>query len=218
MFGMGVAGRRITLGPSVLLALLCLGGCAPAVIPPPESLYVRDVQGEVFDITPVRGEVKSLLHRRGSFEYKCTECHNDFTSAQRQNAEIPEHAEINARFNHGLNTFCVNCHHPSDRNSFVAHDGSPIPSTEPALLCSKCHGPTYREWEVGIHGRQNGGWERDNPARKKLLCIQCHDPHQPAFASMVPDPPTIRNRFDDRRDHSAAHAAAEEPSPDGGAP
>ncbi len=218
MVGMGVAGSQRTLGLSVLLALLCLGGCAPAVIPAPESLYVRDVQGEVFDITPVRGEVKPLLHRRGSFEYKCTECHNDFKSAQRQNAEIPEHAEINARFNHGLNTFCVNCHHPSDRNSFVAHDGSPIPSTEPALLCSKCHGPTYREWEVGIHGRQNGGWERDNPARKKLLCIQCHDPHQPAFASMVPDPPTIRSRFEVRGDHSVAHVAAEEPSPDGGAP
>ncbi len=217
MVGMGLAGNQRTLNLSVLLALLCLGGCTPAVIPPHESLYVRELQGEVFDITPVRGEVMPLLHRRGSFEYKCTECHNDFTSAQRQNAEIPEHAEINARFNHGLNTFCVNCHHPTDRNSYMAHDGSPIPSTEPALLCSKCHGPTYREWEVGIHGRQNGGWERDNPARKKLLCIQCHDPHHPAFASMVPDPPTIRSRFEAGRSEDGGHAGSEAHGPDGGA-
>lgn len=201
-----------------LLMGLFLGACVPAVIPPPESLFVREVQGEVFDITPVRGALKPLLHRRGSFEYKCTECHNDFTSAQRQNAEIPEHAKINAGFDHGLNTFCVNCHHPTDRSAYVAHDGSVIPSTDPALLCSKCHGPTYREWQVGIHGRQNGSWERDNPARTKLLCIQCHDPHQPKFAPMTPDPPTIRSRFDTGAGHGEEHAAAEKQNPDGGVP
>lgn len=219
MFGNGAVGRRKTLELLVLWGVLCLGGCAPSVIPPPESLYAREVKGEVFDITPVRGEVKPLLHRRGSFEYKCTECHNDFTSPQRQNAEIPEHAEINARFDHGLNTFCVNCHHPSDRNSYVAHDGSPIPSTEPALLCSKCHGPTYREWQVGVHGRQNGGWERDNPERRKLLCIQCHDPHFPAFAPMAPDPPTIRSRFEAGKKDESVHAGHEAapPAPEGGA-
>lgn len=199
---------------SVLLVIavgLCISGCKPVpAMPSPESLYVRDVQGEVFDTTPVRGAVKPLLHRRPPFEYKCSECHTDFTSPPRQNAEIPEHAEINARFDHGLNTFCVNCHNPQDRNTYVAHDGSPIPSTEPALLCSKCHGPTYREWQVGIHGRANGGWERDNPARTKLLCIQCHDPHQPKFAPMRPDPPTIRSRFESSARHGVEPAPAVE--------
>lgn len=172
-----------------------LAGCGP-VAPPADALYVRDVPGEVFDTTPVRGEFRPLLHRRGSFEYRCTECHSDFASARRQNQEIPEHAEIVARFDHGMNTFCVNCHHAEDRNAYVDHDGSPIPSSEPARLCAKCHGPTYREWQIGVHGRQNGSWERDSPAREKLLCIQCHDPHHPKFAPMTPDPPTIQTRFE----------------------
>lgn len=205
----------ILLSTLVSVAGLSVTGCRPENVAKPEPLYVRNVDGEVFDTTPVRGEVKPLVHRRGSFEYKCSECHNDFSSPPRQNPEIPEHAEINARFNHGLNTFCVNCHNPTDRNTYVAHDGSAIPSTEPAILCSKCHGPTYREWQVGIHGRSNGGWERDNPARKKLLCIQCHDPHQPKFAPMKPDPPTILSRFDKRRGRGPEVKPLETATPDG---
>ncbi len=187
------------------LSALIVAGCAP-VAPPTEPLYEREVVGEVFDTTPVRGEFKLLSHRRGSFDYKCSECHNDFSSPARQNAEIPEHGAISERFNHGMNTLCVNCHHVSDRNSYVDHEGNPIPATEPARLCSKCHGPTYREWEVGIHGRQNGSWQQDNPARVKLLCVQCHDPHSPKFAPMVPDPPTIHSRFDTAAaGHDVAH-------------
>lgn len=200
-----------------VLCTVLAGGCAPSVVPS-DGLYVREVRGEVFDITPVRGNPKPLVLRRGSFEFKCSECHNDFASAQRQHAEIPEHAEINARFDHGLNTFCVNCHNPADRNTYVAYDGSAIPSTEPALLCSKCHGPIYREWQVGIHGRQNGGWERDNPARVKLLCIQCHDPHHPKFAPMKPDPPTIYSRFDADVAHEAGPLAADTPKKEGAEP
>lgn len=181
---------------------LLTSGCAP-VVPPADALYERQVDGEVFDTTPVRGELKPLVLKRGSFEYRCSECHNDFTSPQRQNPEIPEHAAIVARFDHGMNTLCVNCHNPTDRNSYIGHEGNAIPATEPARLCAKCHGPTYREWEVGIHGRQNGSWERDNPARVKLLCIQCHDPHHPEFAPMAPDPPAPHSRFDTAGTHAA---------------
>lgn len=185
-----------------LVAVAACSGCAPEE-PPAGPLYTRVVEGEVFDVAPVRGEFRPLLYRRGSFEYRCTECHNDFTSARRQNPDVPEHASLAAHFDHGMNTLCVNCHHPTDRNSYVDYEGNPIPSTGPARLCAKCHGPTYREWEIGIHGRQNGSWQRDNPARTKLLCIQCHDPHNPKFAPMAADPPTIRSRFDGGSTHVA---------------
>lgn len=204
--------RDALLRIGIVTGLAGLLGCR-AEVPLSTPLYERPIAGEVFDTTPVRGPVKPLVHHRGSFEYKCSECHKDFTSPPRQNAEIPEHADINARFDHGLNTFCVNCHNPVDRNTYVAHDGSAIPSTEPALLCSKCHGPTYREWQVGIHGRSNGGWERGNPERKKLLCIQCHDPHQPKFAPMKPDPPAILSRFDRRRGRGPEPETAEKATP-----
>ncbi len=198
--------RKVTVVAS-LAAIVA--GCSESY-PPKEGLYQRQVDGEVFDITPVRGALKPLRYKRGSFDYACTECHNDFASPRRQNPLQGEHADIDARFDHGMNTYCVNCHHQTDRNVYVDHDGSPIPSTEPARLCAKCHGPTYREWELGIHGRQNGSWERNSPNRTKLLCIQCHDPHQPAFPMMVPDPPTIVTRFDVGGAEESPHSPANE--------
>jgi hypothetical protein len=193
------------VGLACLGLVVVLAACSPEY-PAADSLYAREVAGDVFDITPVRGEVKSLMHRRGTFEYKCSECHNDFSSARRQNELKGEHAEIDANFDHGMNTYCVNCHHQTDRNAYVAHDGSPISSDKPAELCSKCHGPTFRDWQQGVHGRQNGGWERNNPERGKLLCVQCHDPHRPKFAPMTPDPPTTRTRFEDASSHLAANS------------
>jgi hypothetical protein len=207
--------KRVNLhgGACAVLSGLILGSLLAACSgeqPLSDGLYEREVAGEVFDITPVRGEFKPLMHRRGTFEYKCSECHNDFSSPRRQDELKGEHSDIDEIFDHGMNTFCVNCHHQTDRNSYASHDGSPISALKPVQLCSKCHGPTYRDWQAGVHGRQNGGWERNNPGREKLLCVQCHDPHRPKFAPMVPDPPTILSRFESG---TVDHAAKPEPAP-----
>lgn len=161
-----------------------------------EPLYERVVEGNVFDTAPVRGELRPLRHRRTGFEYRCTECHNDFESPRRQNELQAEHAEVDKVFDHGMNLYCLNCHHPTDRNNYVDHDGSIIPADEPARLCAKCHGPTYQEWVRGTHGRQNGYWDRSRGERTKLYCIQCHDPHHPTFAPMKPEPAPIRSRLE----------------------
>lgn len=162
----------------------------------PENLYVREVTGEVFDTTPVRGKFLPLRNRRTGFEYKCSECHTDFESPTRQQEMVGEHAAIYQKFNHGMNTRCINCHHEKDRNAYVDHDGTPIPADRPARLCAKCHGPTYRDWEAGVHGRRNGYWMK-GPGKKaeRLLCVQCHDPHNPGFKPMIPDPPPPYSRF-----------------------
>ena len=54
---------------------------------------------------------------------------------------------------HGNNRFCLNCHHPTNRKAFVDYDGSEIAEADVVLLCAKCHGPTYRDWQAGVHGR-----------------------------------------------------------------
>lgn len=185
-----------TSGTAIFLILAVFGASGCFHDPqPPADLFARDVSGNVFDTTPVRGEYKPLRNRRTGFEYKCSECHTDFKSPTRQQDMQGEHKAIYDAFNHGLNTRCVNCHHAEDRNAYVDHDGSPIPASEPARLCAKCHGPTYREWELGIHGRQNGHWDAKFGEKPKLLCVQCHDPHHPAFAPMAPDPAPPYSRF-----------------------
>ncbi|MBX7255623.1 MAG: hypothetical protein K1Y02_04600 [Candidatus Hydrogenedentes bacterium] len=164
------------------------------------SLFERKVEGNLFDTTPVRGELRPLRHRRSGFEYRCSECHTSIQSPRHQNEFLGEHRNI--VLDHGANLYCVNCHHPVNRNAYVDHDGSEISSTTPALLCRKCHGPTYREWELGIHGRQNGYWDKEKGERTKLLCIQCHDPHSPRFKAMKPEPAPARTRFDRKGEES----------------
>lgn len=174
--------------------ILTLGGCfySPKVS---ENLEARVVEGNLFDTTPVRGEFKPLRNRRTGFEYRCTECHEDFDSPPTQGNLEGEHKEIHDMFAHGLNTSCMNCHNNADRDSYIDHDGTAIPATNPARLCAKCHGPTYRDWERGIHGRQNGYWDRTRGERTKLLCVQCHNPHAPKFAPMAPDAPPPYSRL-----------------------
>jgi len=181
------------LSVTVALALSSIS-CAPepAVADFPE-LYERQVEGNVFDTAPVRGGLKPLVLKRAGFVYHCSECHSSIVPLVHQQDVIPVHNNIT--LDHGLNTRCLNCHHPANRDMYVDHEGGEIPPDQPARLCSKCHGPTYREWEIGIHGRQNGYWNEDLGERNKLLCIQCHDPHNPQFKPMTPEPPPQRTRF-----------------------
>jgi hypothetical protein len=71
------------------------------------------------------------------------------------------------------------------------------------MLCAGCHGPTYRDWSKGIHGRTNGYWDTGRGVIRRLLCTQCHAPHAPAFApmSLLPGPHTLRLEPDRRPAH-----------------
>jgi hypothetical protein len=186
----------------VLLALILtaaiVGGavsCAPIPASVPQTtLYKRDVSGGLSDIAPVRGPVRPLrLHRDGD-EYECTTCHDGFPGDQSEAALKDEHKDIS--FDHGLNLRCLNCHNPKNCTSYVNHDGSEIPADKPTLLCAKCHGPLYREWQLGIHGRVNGAWSPKLGEQHKLECIQCHNPHRPKFQPLIPEPPPVLTRFD----------------------
>ena len=177
-----------------LTALLALLSCGVQDQPPSGALYERVVLGNVFDTTPVRGEFRPLRLRRSGFEYRCSECHEDLESPGRPGKLQAEHSDL--IFDHGRNLNCLSCHHPDNRNTYVDQYGGEIPADQPALLCSKCHGPTYRDWDIGVHGRQNGYWDTAQGERSKLLCIQCHDPHQPRFTEMKPDPPPHYSRLE----------------------
>jgi hypothetical protein len=40
-----------------------------------------------------------------------------------------------------------------------------------------------------VHGRRTGQW---NGQKGYLLCVHCHNPHQPHFKPMAPKPAPIR--------------------------
>jgi hypothetical protein len=106
------------------------------------------------------------------------------------NIVLPEeHRDLVLR--HGRsnrNNHCFNCHDPKNLEVLRAHEGQAFKLTESSRLCGSCHGPTYRDWEVGIHGRTSGFWDRQLGAIVREDCTSCHDPHAPAFPPMKPGP------------------------------
>jgi hypothetical protein len=137
------------------------------------------------DKDPVR-QTKGLDLTRMGWSYNCNECHRLFP-ARWHHTQFVEHKNI--RLDHGANRFCLNCHHPTDRGAFSDYDGSVIPEENVVQLCGRCHGPAYRDWKAGVHGRKNGYWLKSRGPQTQLRCIQCHDPHSPKFKPIQPLPP-----------------------------
>ena len=70
-------------------------------------------------------------------------------------------------------------------NRFLA-DGQAVPYTEVMTLCGQCHGPQTRDYAHGAHGGMNGYWDLRKGGRTRNTCINCHDPHAPAFPLVMP--------------------------------
>jgi len=141
----------------------------------------------VTDPRPVRRpKLKPEIVLAG-FTYRCSDCHRLFASPPETTRSLTQHREVVLR--HGINTRCFNCHHLTNRDAYVDDWGREIPADQPQLLCAKCHGPVYRDWLHGSHGRTNGYWDVRAGPQERRRCIECHDPHQPPFPPMPPAPP-----------------------------
>lgn len=159
----------------------------PLVFRPPAAQPPVGLASDThLDTAPPRA-TKGLDLVRGNWTYNCMECHTLLPARWHYDRPMVQHEDIH--LDHGNNRFCLNCHHPKNRNAFVDYDGTEIPQAQVVQLCAKCHGTIYRDWEAGVHGRQNGHWNPSMGEQTKLRCIQCHDPHSPKFKEMKPLPP-----------------------------
>ena len=103
--------------------------------------------------------------------------------------------------------WCLDCHHPSTRNKLVDNFGKPISFNEPQKLCGKCHGPIYRDWRDGIHGKRIGEWA-SNGKKRWFVCTECHDPHDvqqgarnSGFTQLQPEPAPLLPKGLKNADH-----------------
>jgi len=190
----GEAASGVSPAPASSVPALPVVERPPASQPPiglPEDTHL--------DKTPPRETVGLDLVRNG-WTYNCMECHKliparwHYVGSSQTSPPVKgspgilnEHNDI--RLDHGNNRFCLNCHHPTNRNAFVDYDGAEIAQADVVQLCAKCHGTIYRDWKAGVHGRQNGFWNAGLGRQTKLRCIQCHDPHSPKFKAVRPLPP-----------------------------
>ncbi len=160
----------------------------PVVPRPPVQQPAVGARDDLYlDKTPPRA-TKGLDLVKAGWSYNCMECHKLFPARWHYDGQpFNEHKAI--QLEHGNNRFCLNCHHPTNRNAFVDYDGEEIAESDVVKLCAKCHGTIYRDWQAGVHGRPNGYWDAQAGTKTKLRCIQCHDPHSPKFKGIKPLPP-----------------------------
>jgi hypothetical protein len=192
----GAARPAFVIAP-VFLALAAWFLWGPDGLELPESVPAV-VDASLLDTAPRRkalGDPPVIVV--DGFERTCMDCHRLFQPRDDTPVELMQHRHV--VLDHGINHRCRNCHHPDDRDRLVLHDGTVIDYSHVVELCAKCHGPTFRDWERGAHGRTNGYWDAGAGDIRRLRCTECHDPHQPRRPAMdplrpFPGPNTIRMR------------------------
>lgn len=172
--------------PTVLLS--CFFVYKTLVIPP-VSAEPQPLKSEWYTLTTARGNDLENKPMVGN----CFLCHAYWVTIPKSNqTSKPRFAHGNIVLNHGKNDRCYNCHLISDRNKYVADDGSAIMVQLPEKLCSRCHGLIYNDWLMGAHGKWTGMRQPENKSDKTTYtCTQCHDPHNPAFRYKVMAPPPV---------------------------
>jgi len=128
-------------------------------------------------------------------DFDCYACHEKGKPPQlrfdtNQNLVVPkEHADIVMHHgSHERNNNCFNCHNETNLELLQTRDKRELKLPDSTPLCGSCHGPTYRDWEAGVHGRISGHWNRSVGAYDRKNCVNCHNPHSPKFPGRKPAP------------------------------
>ncbi|WP_437283961.1 hypothetical protein [Sorangium sp. So ce406] len=186
-------------GAAAILGLLCLAhvaGCKDRDQP----LELRPA----LDATPVASAAIHLpdklsgvpSDKRDSLgrpiRAACVTCH----SLRRPEALPASTSELDEfhvglRFEHG-GLSCASCHVIGDQDTLRKADGTILPMRDAMQLCAQCHGPQLRDYAKGAHGGMSGSYA--GGARMRNHCVDCHDPHVPAFQPSTPVLPP-RDRF-----------------------
>jgi Doubled CXXCH motif (Paired_CXXCH_1) len=121
--------------------------------------------------------------------FPCTQCHDHMQPPNRKRRVLVEyHTDIVLHHAEG-ERWCLDCHNVINRDKLRLVSGELIDFTESYRLCGQCHGDKYRDWKVGVHGKRTGNWNGD---KQYLLCVHCHNPHDPKFKPLKPLPPPVR--------------------------
>ncbi len=116
--------------------------------------------------------------------YPCSTCHSQMKPDRTRRTLELFHTDIVLKHDE-QNRWCLDCHNADDRDYLHLASGQKLSFDESYLLCGQCHGEKLRDWRAGVHGRRTGQW---NGHKTYLLCVNCHNPHQPQFQPLVPKP------------------------------
>ena len=160
----------------------------------PAEISLVDTQ--FLDTATFRKSYAELIREKADLsDFDCYACHEKgkppvLRFDAQHNLVVPkEHSDIVMKHGtHDRNNNCFNCHDEQNLELLQARDGRQIKLVESPLLCGSCHGPTYRDWEAGAHGRTGGYWDRSAGPIQRKICVDCHNPHRPKIPPRTPAP------------------------------
>ncbi len=135
----------------------------------------------------------------------CASCHATSRprAATRSAVELDEFHQ-GLTYAHGELT-CLSCHHAGNYDRLRLADGRELEFPDTMQLCAQCHGPQYRDYRQGSHGGMTGHWDLRRGPRERNHCVDCHDPHAPAY-------PLVRPVFAPAPDRGLAATASTSPA------
>jgi hypothetical protein len=202
--------RRNGFRANVLLGSLAAGfiGLAGLMLAeiwgrPPAAQKIPLVDAKFLETTPWRQTYADLIAAKEDLsDFDCYACHEKnkpppIKFDEQHRIIIPkEHSNIvMAHGSHDRNNLCYNCHNEANLLTVQIRDGRELKLSDSTPLCGSCHGPTYRDWEGGAHGRTSGGWDRSKGESVRLACANCHDPHAPRIPTRpaAPGPTSLHS-------------------------
>ena len=121
--------------------------------------------------------------------FPCSDCHASMEVNPKRRELKEAHDDI--VLHHGETMrWCLDCHYAQDRDKLRLYNGELIGFNESYRLCGECHGNVYNDWKAGIHGKRSGYFSGGKITY--LLCAHCHNPHDPKFNPLKPEPPPYR--------------------------
>ncbi|UWG49086.1 hypothetical protein HSRCO_2830 [Halanaeroarchaeum sp. HSR-CO] len=123
-------------------------------------------------------------------EATCERCHATMeTNRTPRDLENEVKYQPNHEFDleHADGQWCLDCHAADNMNELRLPNGSTVAWTteNETKQCASCHGPVYEDWTNQVHGKWTGSYEEPVPDK---YCTDCHDPHDPEFHAIEPDP------------------------------
>lgn len=198
--GVGIAVAALTLGAAVLVLAQSPGdappegaGASPTETPDadaetePPAEQPTETPEPRQEWAPLAPEF-TLGDYVESDYYPCMDCHEDEGGNPTPRTLEDEHDDL--VLNHGPKSrWCLDCHDLDNRNRLKLASGETIEFQDSVRLCGQCHGQWLAAWRMGVHGKVTGNMFGVREFRR---CIVCHNPHHPAFGTLVPKPPPHR--------------------------
>jgi len=174
----------LVLGIAALAVSLAVGSAFAAHVQ--EEKNGTNGKGHAVPAPPKQFAVPKPPFSPGIFP--CSDCHKEMKPNPTRRTLKDEHTGIVLNHAQGQR-WCLDCHDVSNRDKLRLVSGERINHEESYRLCGQCHGDKYRDWKVGVHGKRTGMW---NGEKQYLLCVHCHNPHDPQYKPIPPMPPPVR--------------------------